>query len=101
MSEAKRYRKLPVEIDAMQWDGSAAGATPIIDWVLSSGGTARYFAPGEWDHGETTGTYITIDTLEGRMLAGANDFVIRGVENEFYPCKPNIFAATYEAVTNV
>jgi len=98
MSAPKRYRKRPVEIDAMQWDGTAAGATPIINWVLSFGGTSRYFAPGEWDNGETSGTYITVDTLEGRMLAGVGDFIIQGVNNEFYPCKPDIFAKTYEPV---
>ena len=38
-----------------------------------------------------------IETLEGSMLASPGDFIIRGVANEFYPCKPDIFAATYEA----
>ena len=81
-----RYRKKPVVIEAMQWDGTAAGATPIIDWVLQGGGTARYHD-----------TCIAIDTLEGTMLAGPGDWIIRGVQGEHYPCKPDIFDLTYEA----
>ena len=95
---AKKFRKKPVEIEAMQLDGTAEGATPIINWMLNNDATARYWAPGEWDNGETIGTYITIDTLEGRMLAGVDDYVIRGVQGEFYPIKESIFRETYEAV---
>jgi hypothetical protein len=89
---AQRYRKRPVVISAMQWDGTAEGATPIIDWILQSGGTARYTC----DDYCTGAHYITIDTLEGRMLCSSGDYVIRGVAGEFYPCKPDIFVATYE-----
>lgn len=88
-----KYRKKPVVIDAMEWDGTAAGATPIIDWVLAGGGTARYHDhsdPGQMDNG------IDIDTLEGTMNASPTDWVIRGVQGEFYPVKPDIFAATYD-----
>lgn len=92
----KRYRKRPVVIEAAQWDGTVTDATKVIDWVLGEGGTARYYAPGEWDDRETDGTYLVIDTLEGNMLAGPLDWVIKGVEGEFYPCKPDIFSATYE-----
>lgn len=82
----------------MQWDGTAEGATPIIDWVLASGGNATYWAPGEWNQETPGATYIVIGTLEGDMLSSPGDWVIRGVSNEHYPCKPDIFAATYEAV---
>ena len=47
-------------------------------------------------HGDGPPYLVMIDTLEGRMAAGRDDFVIRGVQGEFYPCKPDIFAATYE-----
>lgn len=90
---APRYRKKPVEIEAMQWDGTAAGATPIINWVLAGDGTARYDDASS-EHGE----HIAIDTLEGTMRAVVGDFIIRGVESEFYPCKPDIFAKTYDAI---
>ena len=99
MTEPQRFRKRPVEIEAMQWDGSYASAMRIICWAESDHeGGILYWAPGSWDNGESNAAYLTIDTLEGRMLAGANDFVICGVQGEFYPCKPDIFAATYEAV---
>lgn len=96
-----KFRKKPVEIEAMQWLGGAALATPIINWILNGAGTARYYAPGEWDDGESQSEYIVIDTLEGSMLASPGDWVIRGVQGEFYPCKPGIFEATYEPVAAV
>ncbi len=54
-----------------------------------------------WCGGEAVidafGPCILIDTLEGQMRADPGDWIIRGVKGEFYPCKPDIFAATYEA----
>ena len=41
---------------------------------------------------------IVIDTLEGKMFASPSDWIIKGVQGEFYPCKPDIFEATYEVV---
>jgi hypothetical protein len=96
-----RYRKKPVEIDAMQWDGTAAGATPIIDWILSNGGTATYACSDPVRCSENDGDtphFIEIRTLEGFMAASVGDFVVRGVQSEFYPVKPGIFAATYQPV---
>ena len=92
------YEKKPVRIEAKIWDGTASGATPIINWILENGGTARYYAPGEWDKECPKATYIAIDTLEGRMLASPLDAVIKGVKDEFYPCKPGIFQETYDYV---
>lgn len=97
-----RFRKKPVEIEAMQWDGTAEGATPVIDWILQNGGTADYRCSdpkrcavndGDCPH------WIAIRTLEGTMNTSLRDWVIRGVQGEFYPCKPDIFAATYEPVS--
>jgi hypothetical protein len=86
------YRKKPVVIEAMQWDGTAAGAGPIINWVLSGdSGSARY----HYDDPEFA-DFIAIDTLEGTMSATQGDWVIQGVKGEFYPCKPDIFEATYD-----
>lgn len=91
--EQLKYRKRPVVIEAIQWDGTPTAATPIIDWILAGGGTARY-------HNIETvlPQSIYIDTLEGTMRAEPRDWIIRGVQGEFYPCKPDIFAATYEPV---
>lgn len=94
-----KFRKKPVVIEAMQWDGTANGATPIIDWTLSHGSTAGYRCsdPERCSEREDDHT-IAIPTPEGTMSATAGDWIIRGVQGEFYPCKPDIFAATYEAV---
>lgn len=94
-----RFRKLPVEIDAMQWNGTAESATPIIDWILRNGQTATYLCSNPdrcAEHNGDTPHIISIRTLEGSMAATVGDWIIRGVANEFYPCKPEIFAATYE-----
>lgn len=92
------FRKKPVVIEAKPWNGSVGWATAIIDWILTNGGTARYHeAPGRGDDGSDLAS-IAIDTLEGTMHATPGDWVIKGVQGEFYPCKPDIFEATYEAV---
>ncbi|QDB74759.1 hypothetical protein SEA_BARB_83 [Gordonia phage Barb] len=122
MTAPKRYRKKPVEIEAMQWDGTAEGATPIINWVLENDGTATFVGVGEPHSGRGTRfleehhpepleyggyghrqvlnsdapAFISIRTLEGYMRADASDWIIRGVQREFYPCKPDIFAETYD-----
>jgi hypothetical protein len=94
----KQYRKKPVVIEAMEWDGSAEGATPIINWVLTSDETATYWCDENGCDGTDGTHYIAVQTLEGRMLTNAGDYIIKGVNGEFYPCKPDIFAKTYEAV---
>lgn len=76
-----RYRKKPVVIEA--WHRSH-GTVPA--WVRLA--VTRGLAEG-WD-------YWTIGTLEGAMRAGPEDWLIQGVHGEVYPCKPDIFAATYE-----
>ena len=108
---ATKYRKKPVVIEAVQWDGTAEGATPIINWVLINEGTARWNSIRWLDtsmkadgpvvshrRSSPVPAHIAIDTLEGVMRASAGDWIIRGVQGEFYPCKPDIFAATYEPV---
>ena len=85
MSVAK-YRKKPVVIEAIQVDShDFDGLLEIVKW---SGG----IPVDEDDH------VIAIDTLEGRMFADHGDWIIKGVKGEFYPCKPDIFEATYEPV---
>lgn len=81
-----KYRKAPVEIEAMEWDGSVESGGEIIQWILDEGGMA-YDAP----HG-----HLYIETLEGDMKASPGDFIIKGIAGEFYPCKPDIFFRSYE-----
>jgi len=85
-----RWRKKPVEIEARQYDGLVIIGHPITRWIKERGG--RY----TW----TTDTpqRLAIVTLEGEMTVAPGDWVIQGVEGEFYPCKPDIFDATYEEV---
>lgn len=95
-----RFRKKPVEIEAVQWDGDRF-IGPVPEWlaraVLTAGPEAAGFVscPGAiW----RAGAELHVDTLEGLMTARAGDWIIRGVAGEVYPCKPEIFAANYEAV---
>lgn len=96
-----KFRKLPVEIEARQWDGTAESAGSIINWILSAGATARYICSDSDRCVSTNGDtphVIQIVTLEGTMEANLKDYIIKGVKEEFYPCKPDIFEATYEEV---
>lgn len=85
----RRFRKKPVEIEAMLYDGDPQQCQLIHDWM----GYEHNAESGGCENG------IAIDTLEGQMNASVGDWIIRGVQGEFYPCKPDIFAATYEEVT--
>ena len=78
----KKYRKKPVTIEAIQWNGE--NLSEIRDFMRSTV--------------ETHGLVLIIQTLEGNMYASLNDYIIKGVNGEFYPCKPYIFAKTYEEV---
>ena len=93
----KKYRKKPAEIEAIQWDGTAMNADLIIEWVLNHDGSAYYWCGASCPDTEE-GHYLRIRTLEGDMNASKDDWIIKGVKGEFYPCKPDIFAATYEEV---
>jgi hypothetical protein len=84
-----RYRKLPVEIDAFLFGGSDT------DWNALSAFFGSKSGSGQW---MSVGGELVIFTLEGDMRANAGDWIIKGVNGEFYPCKPDIFAKTYEAV---
>jgi hypothetical protein len=88
-----KFRKKPVVIEAVQWDGSASTANAFIgegfgvDWWYEIPIGER---PGE------ESLRIVIPTLEGNHIGDIGDWIIKGVKGEFYPCKPDIFAATYE-----
>ncbi len=85
-----KFRKRPVEIEAVQ-------LTPeTFREVIASVPLDQFGAGGQHDDGRV---YVSIRTLEGTMRADEGDWIIRGVQGELYPCKPDIFAATYEPVT--
>ena len=80
-----KYRKKPVVIEAVQFRGGRESAEEILK-----------FAPGSvWHYNHDS---MSIETLEGCMSANPGDWIIRGIKGEFYPCKPDIFDATYELV---
>lgn len=98
---AKRYRKKPVVIEAMQWDGTVASAGDIIDWTLErpeTNHTPTYWETNETEHRQHAELHIS--TLEGVMVASPGDWIIIGLANEVYPCKPDIFQATYEEASD-
>lgn len=88
-----RYRKKPVVIEAFR-----LGHDDMPDWFLDarSQDTVRTYAQGTGSPFHDPLTHATIRTLEGEMRAERGDWIIRGVKGELYPCKPDIFAATYE-----
>jgi len=86
-----QFRKKPVVIEAMQWDGNQFVGSPP-DWI----GDAINQRPGAEGSIIRIGDEVRIATLEGDMATKPGDWIIRGVKGELYPCKPDIFAATYE-----
>ena len=99
MSNAMKFRKLPVEIEAMQFDG--LNTDKLLDWIEPHFADSN--AEDVWgtviDPNVSALSYFTIETLEGTMRAEPGDWIVRGVMGEFYPVKPAIFEQTYEAVT--
>jgi len=79
-----QYRKKPIVIEAVQYDGSKENLAAILRL-----GNSIMLYP---DH-------LRIKTLEGIMHAFPGDWIIKGVKGELYPCKPDIFEQTYEPVT--
>lgn len=77
-----KYRKKPVVVEAVRWNGN--NYKEVIDFAENN--EIWFGALGN----------IWISTLEGDMIAKKGDYIIKGVKGEFYTCKPDIFAETYE-----
>jgi hypothetical protein len=82
-----RYRKKPVVIEAVQYDGNFR----CLD-IFSINDVGKFII-GTDDAGNPC---LKIPTLEGVMIASKGDYVIRGIKGEYYPCKPDVFEMTYE-----
>jgi len=78
-----KYRKKPIIIDAIQWDGDNFNEI-VYNFVGIICGQKNDF--------------LDIQTLEGVMRADKGDYIIRGIKGEFYPCKPDIFENSYDPV---
>ena len=85
-----KFRKLPVVIEAFKWTGGE-NQTEDPEWIVNAMKSSKVridFNP----------LIMKIVTLEGVMEAKPNDYIIQGIKGEIYPCKPDIFEATYELV---
>ena len=83
-----KYRKKPVVVEAYQFDGNIRS---IDNFPISEVGKFKVSS-------ENGQYYLIIPTLEGDMKAVAGDWIIKGIQGEYYPCKPNIFEQTYELI---
>jgi hypothetical protein len=88
-----KFKKKPVVIEAIQWDGTKSGKNRITDsfpLLLTTAQSCSLYGD------EMQGW--SIDTLEGSHIVSRNDWIIKGIKGEFYPCKPDIFEMTYDTV---
>ena len=99
----KKYRKKPVVVEAMQWNGKNLMEIECFRKGGSLQGFRKSIAENtqeflRWDEYEriVAEKGLRIQTLEGEMKADIGDYIIKGVNGEFYPCKPDIFEKTYE-----
>lgn len=86
-----KFRKKPVVIDAIQFDPGSEHKTKLPHPVVATGGIGA-------DNYNYDGFEFFIETLEGPMRVTPGDWIICGIKGEYYPCKPDIFEATYEPV---
>ncbi len=102
-----KYRKKPVIVEAICFDGSWTSGLTIMNWApgtyfVGEGYEHPLRRENEYDPGnghiysDRAKAFLVIKTLEGNMRADQGDWIIKGVKGEFYPCKPDIFEATYE-----
>jgi hypothetical protein len=93
-----KFRKKPVVIEAFQFNPTHH---PMMGWIADKSPAWFMLAQCDgiakiWSDDEEP--YCMIKTFEGSMKANLGDWIIKGIKDEIYPCKPDIFAATYEAV---
>jgi len=99
-----KYRKKPVVIEAFQM--TPERREDNADWPvwLHEAWNTEFDTPGSLfpakNYGLSDGEELGIRTLEGALLVSFGDWIIRGMKGELYPCKPDIFEATYEAVSD-
>jgi hypothetical protein len=89
MGAVSRYKKKPVEVDAVKFLDTPKRIHAISEWI-GEDITVNYADPKN--------PTITIHTLEGDVKASHGDYIIKGIKGEFYPCKPDIFHETYSIV---
>ena len=94
----QKYKKKPVVIEAIQWVSSNIAE---IEEFVGEKLETELSSDAAYQVGEAPPCFdLIIPTLEGDMRASYGDYVIKGVQGEFYPCKPDIFEQTYELVND-
>lgn len=88
-----KYKTKPCEIEAMCFTTNNEVGSPVMDAIVNWANQGKDIC-NVWHNG----TFIFIKTLEGEMKANVGDFIIRGLNGEFYPCKPDIFIKKYEEI---
>jgi len=91
-----KFRKKPVVIEAIQFNGTTLSLERILKWMGNAASIRNDIAAGFDPPSFSDRGKIAIRTLEGTMFASPGDWIIKGVKGEFYPCKPDIFAETYD-----
>jgi len=84
-----KYKTKPVEIEAIQWKGTQRSWNEIL-----------HMGEIKWRPGGMGNDTFIIETLEGEHIVSKDDYVIKGLKGEFYPCKPDIFEMKYKPVAS-
>jgi len=102
----QRFRKKSVIIEAILFSAYQEGEEPaewnnfkggeVWNWLIEN--NVKFNLSQNDDDISYAGAYLEIETLEGIMKAQVGDWIIKGIKNEFYPCKSDIFKATYEEI---
>lgn len=95
-----KYRKRPVEIEAIQWTGNELSTKRIKKFVgvRPDNGEDRFLVVAEMSGSPDGEAYVWDEVQETWVRVNKNDFIIEGIRGEFYPCEEEIFYLTYEAV---
>lgn len=116
MNVVRLWKKKPLEVQVVQWDGNLPTAQTLIIWVLNNGGTARYIHRGEPHFLRRTDelevgpdgdivpiplapSFIVLDTSRGAQRNDPEDFTVFNPKGYFYVCSPDIFVQDYERAT--
>lgn len=91
-----QYRTMPCQIEAIQWTDNTNEIKSFC------GNSCTYFVEDSaWKVGKgVPREKLVIHTLEGDMVASRNDYIIKGLKGEFYPCKPDVFNQKYELIND-
>ena len=104
----KKYVKKPVVVNAIKWDGSRKSTKEVLEFMGQTIDTKLQISCDKFDdyvslvnkEGLTIHTLEDGDDKRAKHVASIGDYIIKGVKGEFYPCKPDIFEATYELLIN-